>query len=291
MRQLSRKSGTLLPKLVAVAVLIVICQSLLYATSGSEGTAARGATNQVAYPTAGGSKQPILKELVPVLYVTLGFVLGLLGTIFTEYIQKRRRKTEFRAGALADLKQALAVLHAYAFSLNSKLDKDRLRFLFQLVAEFDLLNKAEQFVQDSPFMDLLEKVESQSDEVLDALASHHNQKVAQKVFSDIFSSIKTVRCPFIESNMSAIALLQLLERGSLLNMLRTISVINEQISRLDFIFEKTYDATLSDENRERLKINYERGRQFIADWSYKATQEIAKFLRKKYPSCKNRPCL
>jgi len=216
------------------------------------------------------------KELLPILYLVIGFILGLFSTVFTEYFRKRRKKTEFRHGMRAELKQTLAMLNAYAYLLDYKINKEKLRARIALSREFNLHKEANPLVENPQFNELIKK--DFTDKELDAFAAIRNQKKNGEGY-DIYTTVRKVHCNFIQHNIASISLLNNSERSLLFNILRRLNIINEQISRLDFTFKKSYDSNISSENRKRLKLNYKSGCQFISDWSYKTAEEIARVLR------------
>ena len=225
-------------------------------------------------PLSAQTNYSILKELLPGLYVVLGFVLGLIGTIFTEYLRKRRRRIEFREGMRAELKQALAMLAAHAFQLDSKVTVVKLQDNFALLREFDLFREGGPLMGGS-WSEIFNKTNLTS-ENLKAYADCLNQKAK---INDLYKAVKKIHCNFIQDNISSISLLTKSERSLLLNILRRLNIINDQISRLDFPFEKSYDSNVSNENRDRLRLHFKNSCQFISDWSYIAAKEIASLLR------------
>ena len=218
----------------------------------------------------------LLKVLLPALYLVLGFILGLFSTVFAEHRQRRRRRIEFRDGMRAELKQALVMLSCYAFQFDYKITKEKLRVILDLFREFNLHEEAVPLAQNPEFKELINK--NFADEQLISFAAIHNQK---KNFErdDIYSTIRKIHCSFIQGNVASISLLNKSERSLLFNILRRLNITNDQIHRLDFIFEKSYDPNISSENRERLKLNYKNSCQFISDWSYIAAEEIGLLLR------------
>jgi hypothetical protein len=64
------------------------------------------------------------------------------------------------------------------------------------------------------------------------------------------------------------------ERSGLLNILNYIDLINTEMQRLNFFFEKSYDKSICGENRERLGMSYKSSCQHISDLSYAAAKEI-----------------
>ncbi len=210
--------------------------------------------------------------------ILLGFILGLVATSFTallgEHLLKGRRKREFRKGMHAELRQILAVILGQMFTLDAKLTKEKLKFIWQAYKDCDLIETALPGKKNSPFEQLINQ--THDDEVLAQLAHVANFKHQEK--ENIHSHVKLIHYPFIENGISSIALLDELEKTILLRIIRNIGVLNEVSSKLNFCFEKSFDSEVSKPNREIIKINYKDNCQFIADTSFTTAKLITELL-------------
>ena len=220
------------------------------------------------------SRINILRQRLDIL---LGFGLGLFSTSFMDYIRKKRKTKEFREGMRTELKQALAVLNLLPLNHDSKITVDKVRSWQKLSKEFDLRKETSPLEDDPMYNKFLKKDLDEKD--LNEFVALHSARKIEREQGYNYQFMKKINCNFIQNNISSISLLNKPEQSLFLNILRRLDAINEQISHLNFFFEKTYDATVEYENRERLKMNYLSGCQFISDWSYEAAKEIAHLLR------------
>ena len=78
-------------------------------------------------------------ELKPLIYTAFGWVLGLLSTIFVQWLNKRRLKKDFKKGLIAQLKEVIPRLTGTTYILSSnlgKLDKDILEWINSIISKF-----------------------------------------------------------------------------------------------------------------------------------------------------------
>jgi len=219
----------------------------------------------------------ITKEFLSRFDILLGFALGLFSTFFVDHLRKRRKTREFRQGMRAELKQILALMNTLALNPDADITREKLGSWISLSNEFDLHKEVFPLRDDRQLSELMKKILSEKD--LNDFISLHSDTRRQREKEGNMQSIKKVNCAFIQNNISCISLLRGQERSYLFNMLRYVDLINMEILKLNFFFEKSYDTSVHDENRERLKINYQTSCQAISDWSYEAAKEIAHLMR------------
>ncbi len=210
--------------------------------------------------------------------ILLGFVLGLLSTSFIDYRRRKRKTQEFREGMRSELKKVLAVLSSLVTNPDSNITRDKAISWLTLIKEFDLLKELAPLVVGSPeYKKFSKKDLSEAD--FDNFTARHNERKIAREKNDSVQFMKNINCNFIQNNISSISLLDKTEKSLIFAILRRLDAINEQISYLYFFFEKSYDATIRDENHKRLRTNYLNSCQLISDWSYETTKEIAHLLR------------
>lgn len=235
-------------------------------------------TSQFSY--SGESKQNILyKTLLSRFDILLGFTLGLSGTIFIDYIRRKRKTTEYRRGMRAELKQSLARLTLLALNQDADITVEKVQSWRSLSNEFELRKETCPLIHYDSYYEKLTKKDFSKEDINQFVELHHAIKVRREQ-GDSYQSIKKINCIFITNNITSISLLNKSECSLMLNILRRLDIINDQISRLEFTFERTYDSNVSSENHERLRGNYLCSCQFLSDWSYETAKEIACLLRK-----------
>ncbi|MGA2093689.1 MAG: hypothetical protein ABSH16_09820 [Sedimentisphaerales bacterium] len=221
----------------------------------------------------------ITKELFSRFDILLGFVLGLGSTCFVDYLRKRRQTKEFRRGMHSELKQILATMCTLSLNHDATITREKVNTWLSLSKEFDLHKEILPllFANNNQYTEFTKKTLSES-ELNDFVALHSTIR-GQRETEGKMQTLRKIDFVFIQNNISCISLMKDNERSNLFNILRHANVINIDISNLNFIFEKTYDESIHDENRTRLKSNYKVCCQDISDRSYEAAKEIAHLLR------------
>jgi hypothetical protein len=219
----------------------------------------------------------LTEVFLPHLNILFGYALGFFSMILVDYWRKRQRVKEFRQGMQIELQHALVSVNLYTLNYDSDVTKDRFNSWRALSIEFDLPQTVSP-LEDSSLDDITKK-RIFSEQELDNYVVFHAKRKADRQERGVFQDMKKIHCNFIQNSISSVSLLAAKERTLLLNILRRLDLINYIISRLDFSFEKSYDANISEDNRHSLRENYRRNCQLIADRSYETAKEIAHLLR------------
>jgi hypothetical protein len=218
----------------------------------------------------------VIKESHSQKDTLLGFGLGILGTCigacFIAYLQNMQKRKEFYHGMQAELKQTLATMLTLGMNPDACITRDKYRLWISSCKKFDLCKEVFPLRKDMSF-DKIDEA-TLNDATLDALIASHNNEKRQREKDGKMLLLKVVRCAFITNNISCISLIKKQERSGLLNILNYIDLINTEMQRLNFFFEKSYDKSICGENRERLGMSYKSSCQHISDLSYAAAKEI-----------------
>jgi hypothetical protein len=192
-------------------------------------------------------------ELKPLIYTAFGWVLGLLSTIFVQWLNKRRLKKDFKKGLIAQLKEVIPRLTGTTYILSSnlgKLDKDILEWINSIISKFggDFPEKYKGGTES-----LLKLTEEQ----LATLSLITRQADGKASF------IKNINLPFLEVNILSFTLFGSDFQRSLFSILARINMLNEEIDRNNFYYEKTFDSTITRENWLILDGNTKKGYENI----------------------------
>jgi len=259
---------------------ILICLTTTYCFSSDnyDPNALRLSANNSTVPS-GTAEDSIWAKVLSSKFVDIlfGFILGLISTCFIDYRHRVRKKKEFWEGVRAELKQNLSILSCnltlnsdasisaekveYWLGLNKKVN------FFQLTAPLDDNTSYNQMIQ------LL-----QNKQTIQAFVETHNSSMNKRKQGSSYQSLTKLWYDFLQNNIHSIPLLKKKERDLLLNIFRQLNIINEQIDRNKFYFEKSYDGSLDTDNRARIRTNYLDSCQAISNLSFKVSKEIAHFL-------------
>lgn len=267
-----------IPKRLFVIGLLIFCFTLDYSSaSSSEPNNLNSTEAQRSAVSEKATESHLIDLIIRPFNILFGFILGLFGTIFLDYLRKRRSVKEFCIGMRTELKQILAMVNFYTFNLDAELNADKIRSFQILIKDFDLIHTLNPLGEHFDFETLIDRNLSAED--IQQLVTLRKSSIEQRKESGKFQRFKLLKYTFIQNNISSISLLPIESQTHLMNILRRIEVINEIIPSFDFCFQKSYDANVTSQNHERLRTVYQGNCQFISDWSYDTAKEIAYFLK------------
>jgi hypothetical protein len=257
---------------------ILICLTTTYCFSSDnyDPNALRLSANNSTVPSWTAEYSIWAKVLSSKFDILFGFILGLISTCFIDYRHRVRKKKEFREGVLAELKLNLAILSYYTLNLDASISTEKVECWRKLNKEFDFFHLAAPLDDDTLHNQMIQLFESKQN-VEGFITDHENVRIKRPQGGN-YQFLTKLRYDFLQNNIHLIPLLKKKERNLLLNIFRQLNIINEQIDRNKFYFEKSYDGGLDADNHARLRTNYLDSCQAISDWSFKVSKEIAHFL-------------
>jgi hypothetical protein len=270
-------------------ILICLATTYCFSSDNYDPNASRLSANNSTVPSRTaetGIWAKVLSSKFDILFVFIlglistlfGFILGLIGTCFIDYLHGVRKKKEFREGVLAELQQNLATLSYHTLNLDASISTGKVECWLKLDKKFNFLQTAAPLDDDTSHKQIIRLLENKQN-VQDFVTTHEYFKTERQQGSSC-QHIKKLRYDFLQNNIHSIPLLKKKERDLLLNIFRQLNIINEQIDRNNFYFEKSYDGSLGTDNHARLRTNYLDSCQAISDWSFKVSKEIAHFLER-----------
>jgi len=258
-------------------MLICLTTTYCFSSDNYDPNALRLSANNSTVPSGtaeGGIWAKVLSSKFDILF---GFILGLISTCFIDYLHRVRKKKEFREGVLAELKQNLAILGYLTLdNSDASITAEKVEYWLRLNKEFDFLQLAAPLDDNTSHKQLIQLLENKQN-AKDLVETHESIRIKRQQGSS-YQSLTKLRYDFLQNNIHSIPLLKKKERDLLLNIFRQLNIINEQIDRNKFYFEKSYDGSLDTDNRARLRKNYLDSCQAISGWSFKVSKEIAHFL-------------
>lgn len=203
--------------------------------------------------------------------LTVGWLLGFLGTLLVQWVKRSQIKKDVRGGVHIELRETIPILVGTYFVLNEalgKIDRNVLDWVRSMSSESN--TEHEESIKSS-IENLLKLSNDQLAVTLQAA------KIAELKGRAKF--IKRFSLPFLEQNISSIQLLDSSFKSSVLNITRKVNWLNEEIDRINFFYEKTFDSGLTEENWQIIERNLTSGYQNVARLCRDTTELIVKLIK------------
>lgn len=183
-----------------------------------------------------------------ILYIVLGWLLGLLSPVIVWLILSRREATAVKSGVLTELAEFRhrMVLTAYIYTLDyGNFDKDFVKWARAHLAKYDGLS-------DKDGIDRLynKLCETSDDEFADWLRY-------QRAHSSSGKGVKNGRLPYLESKLGNLERFSEREQRQLLEILEQVSIYNESANDARYYFNATFDSSISPDNHQTIVSNLE----------------------------------
>jgi hypothetical protein len=188
-------------------------------------------------------------NLEPLIYIVLGFVLGLFGNLILERIKRKWLRKDFVKALYAQFKELAPKLAGNYLILKinlGEMDRDALNWIKSVKSQ------GYQFLEDKT-VEAIDKFLKLNDDEIRVVNQLTKQKPPKASF------IKKFNLPVLEENISSISLLDSNLQHSLLDIKTKINWLNEIVERHNFFFEKTFDSGISRENWEIIDSNIREG--------------------------------
>ena len=174
------------------------------------------------------------------LLVFFGWLLGLLAPVIATYINDKKKFKTIKSGIsneLVELQYRL-VSAAYIFNLDyGKFDHEFLHWMKKFCSSYNGINEKEQ-------------IEKSVDSLLQVPEKDLQQTVIIQRNKLVGKSVKHVRIPFLESQLSNIGLFSSDKQAILLEILEHAKIHNETVGDAKKYHSMTFDQDIRDVNRE-----------------------------------------
>ncbi|WP_346295629.1 hypothetical protein LRC39_21950 [Rhodopseudomonas sp. P1] len=178
-----------------------------------------------------------------ILYVILGWLLGLLGPIVTDQIKSLLRRREFVSALkveLEDLQFRLAISSLSLLQSHGTLDKDFATWALRIASRYSGSEPSSNIVR------FLEGFVSASDETVRNLNEH------ARAADGVGASLKSFQVSFLENNIPEIQKLNPAVQRKLYEFRNQLSIINRDVARSDDYLMLTFNSSLTSDNHKRI---------------------------------------
>ena len=189
------------------------------------------------------------KNIENLIFLLIGWMLGLVGSIVFDLYQRRKRKGDFMAVVLTELralryKMALLSFRMRAYTGN--LEDVFLRWFQPIADEYNGPDK------DPMAIDLFREFSSMSPEERKAYYASFRQP-------NSFPKPVAYNMPFIDAGISNLALCPTDFQLRILEIKEQLHFYNEQVKFILGQFEKTFDPSIIGANRKAILTNLDNG--------------------------------
>ncbi len=214
--------------------------------------------------------------------IFIGFVLGFLSAIILDLVRDCRKVRRFYIIATNELKQVLAMLNIYALHADSSINKEKVLLAFRSLREFELQEQVNLIPDEAIYQQLIEKLYSPSelDQFAEAWVTRHEYKKAERRQEKKQLALSKLKANFLLSNTDIFASLKAKDSSRILDILRRIDTLNDNIDKLQSFFNKSFDASLPEGAHQRIEANFYSQCQYVADGAHIAAKEVFDLLRR-----------
>ena len=181
-----------------------------------------------------------------VLFILLGWLLGMLSPIILDTIRKRQNISEFRAALkteVHELRYRLACVTYMVQLKYGKVNKKLLTWIKPILDDYKGLN---------PVNDIRNSIEKQlamTDEQLKEFAK------LGKAAPEVGLSLKKFHLPLLDSRISFISSLDAALQNQLLEVKTHLNVLNEEVDQARFYYNLTFQSNITDKDHDRAVEN------------------------------------
>ena len=182
-----------------------------------------------------------------IVYLILGWLLGLCSPLIVERIRAHYREKELRKCFQTELIEARQRLLFLTYKLSieyGNYDRDLLTWLKPILGDYE---------GPLPTLNIKKQIEEHlklTDEELLQASEHVKEK-----WQGMGLSLKTLNLHFIDSHINDMSVLDAELLNKILDIKTRIHFMNESINMARFYYEKTFDSNLTDENHLILNKN------------------------------------
>jgi hypothetical protein len=179
------------------------------------------------------------------LYLILGWLLGLLSPLIVNRISKSYSKRELFNSIGTEIKECQFRVLIVANLLGvryGKYDKEFLKWCLPYLQNYKGVESAEQTIESVKYF-----LETKDEDIENMLA----QKRSMEEGSGL--SLKKFHLPFLDSKMNKISCFSIELQNIIYDIRSRLQLINEEIDSAIEYFHMTFDSSISDENHDIIK--------------------------------------
>lgn len=181
-----------------------------------------------------------------VLYLLLGWLLGLLSPQVAERIKRHYQKSDLRCGIISELKEIKVRVVSAVYLLAKKIgtyDKELIEWVKKHLEGYEGSYPTKRMLSS------LEKLSNQ--------ANNQQLETIQLLYYDEESglSLKKFYLPFLESRIDSLPVFSDRFRSLIFEIRSQIQMLNEEIDNAQFYFRKTFDSSMNAESHKIVRQN------------------------------------
>lgn len=201
-----------------------------------------------------------------IVYLFLGWSLGLLSPQIIEHINRHYKKHDFIIGLLSELSELKARLITNVYLLAKKIsdyDKEQLEWLINNIGKYEGAYPLHKIKEN-----ITKLIEESNSAQLKAIGSNDEYASEKRGLS-----LKKFHLPFLEAKIDSLALLDEERRIQIFEIRSQLNILNEEIDNAQFYFRKTFDS-LTDTKEAIVKLNLESCYKNIMDGAKRIVEMI-----------------
>ncbi|MBM4137109.1 MAG: hypothetical protein FJ241_09820 [Nitrospira sp.] len=206
-----------------------------------------------------------------ILFLVLGWLLGLFSPIIYDEVKKRQHRKEIRVGILTELKELRYKLMGVVYLVsirNGTYDRELLNWIKPIVEEYNGTHQ-----KDNIYKSIKNHL-TLTDEELSAIS----EKLKTESLRGL--SVKKYELPFLDSKINYLTFFDESFQNKILEMRSQLSLLHEEVNQAHFYFEKTFDSSMSTENHRIIRENLEDSYKNIAKKARTIADRIGKVMNK-----------
>jgi len=183
-----------------------------------------------------------------ILYLLLGWLLGLLSPQLSERIKRYYQKNDLRIGIISEFKEIKVRLAMSVYLLTKKtgtFDKQLLEWLIKQLEGYEGGESTKNILEG--LKKLSGKVDDKQLTAIQLLGFNEEKSY----------SLKKFYLPFLESKIDLLPMFGDKFRVLIFEIRSKIQSLNDEIDNAQFYYRKTFDSSMSAENHEIVRNNLE----------------------------------
>lgn len=189
-----------------------------------------------------------MPSLDNIFFAFIGWLAGVLSPILADLARERRQAGHIRQGIFLELSEArltCAITFYLVRGRLGRLDRNDLIWIRPILHENQDRSDCQTIMRG---LDAI--VELGDDQLINGLMALRSQ-------AGIGLSIRRLDLPFLHSQLGQLAIFNIYEQRHLLDIIRRVRIFNEIQDNAQFYLRKTFEPSITDENRARAVNNYE----------------------------------
>lgn len=204
----------------------------------------------------------------------LGWLLGILSAILStlgiDQIRKYIQKEDFKKGFLTELKESRSRLAAAVYLLSphyGTYDRELLKWVHDIYKEDAGATITLERIEG------LRKILELTDEQISALA------VQEAARPKTAMALKKYSLPFLNANINQIPSFDVKLQRLIIQIRGQLVVLNEEADNARFYYEKTFDMSLDERNREIINSNLDDCYENVREMSRRSADKITEVIK------------